>query len=99
MAVRTTGSGCTDIGCVRERNEDSYAIGDLDAGTLFDGDGALTATGPRGLCALVCDGMGAAGVPLAEIAYLVGFSEPSAFSRAFRRWFGHAPREHATHIE
>jgi AraC-like DNA-binding protein len=40
----------------------------------------------------------AASVPLAEIAYLVGFSEPSAFSRAFRRWFGHAPREHATHI-
>jgi AraC-like DNA-binding protein len=30
---------------------------------------------------------------LAEISFLLGFSEQSAFSRAFRRWHGHSPTE------
>ena len=29
-----------------------------------------------------------------EIALRLGFSEPSAFYRAFRRWTGHTPAEH-----
>ena len=31
---------------------------------------------------------------LLDIAYLVGFSEQSAFQRAFKRWTGHAPGEY-----
>jgi AraC-like DNA-binding protein len=30
---------------------------------------------------------------LAEVAYLLGFSDQSNFSRAFRRWTGYSPRE------
>ncbi len=32
-------------------------------------------------------------LPLSEIAFLLGFSEPSAFHRAFRRWFGETPAQ------
>jgi AraC-like DNA-binding protein len=33
---------------------------------------------------------------LSEVAYLLGFSEPSAFHRAFRRWSGRTPLEYRT---
>lgn len=38
--------------------------------------------------------LGGKKVSVNETAYLVGFSEPSAFSRAFKRWTGSSPRRH-----
>jgi AraC-like DNA-binding protein len=37
-------------------------------------------------------------VPVNQTAYLLGFSQPAAFSRAFKRWTGSSPRIH-TRIE
>ena len=34
------------------------------------------------------------GVSINEITYLLGFSEPSNFSRAFKRWTGVSPSEY-----
>jgi len=33
-------------------------------------------------------------IAICEVAYLLGFSEPSAFNRAFRRWTGISPKEY-----
>jgi AraC-like DNA-binding protein len=33
-------------------------------------------------------------IGLGEVAYLLGFSEGSAFHRAFRRWTGKTPRQY-----
>ena len=32
-------------------------------------------------------------LPISDLAPLLGYSEASAFSRAFRRWFGVSPRQ------
>ena len=38
-------------------------------------------------------------VPVNQTAYLVGFSEPAAFSRAFKRWTGSSPRIYISRSE
>jgi len=44
---------------------------------------------------LACSYMEAGGLSVSEIAYLVGFSDTSTFSRAFKRWTGRSPTEYA----
>lgn len=43
--------------------------------------------------------LGQAGLTLLEIAYLLGFADPSNFFRAFRRWFGITPGEYRIRLE
>ena len=31
---------------------------------------------------------------VSEVAFLLGYEDPSAFARAFHRWFGRSPRAH-----
>jgi AraC-like DNA-binding protein len=57
-------------------------------GTTFD---AVVATTRHALALEYVTGQA---VPFAEVAYLLGFSGPSAFHRAFKRWTGLTPRDY-----
>ena len=52
----------TEQGCVRERNEDSFAVVHLESPTkMLDLNGRAMDAGQAGTLAVVCDGMGGAG--------------------------------------
>lgn len=57
-----------------------------DEGTTFDDVSRDVRAG------LAREYLGDRGLSIGEAAYLLGFSEPSAFTRAFRRWTGQTPR-------
>lgn len=70
-AVRVRLAGRTDVGLVREHNEDNLCVLDLEHGRAVPLDGQQTlALGPSGVLLMVCDGMGgaAAGEVAAQMA-------------------------------
>jgi serine/threonine protein phosphatase PrpC len=88
--------GATDVGEVRDHNEDQYLVGDLDGQQVLEPTGAWTARGDRGPLLVVCDGMGGAegGEVASELAAKVLWREmkgtpatPNAevFARLLRR--------------
>lgn len=89
----------TDVGLVRERNEDHVVIGDLDSGELLELDAVherQLEVGERGPLAVVCDGMGggehghvaskvAAETAWRELAAETSSDERVVFARQLRR--------------
>ncbi len=48
--------------------------------------------------ALACGYIESSAMSITEIAFLLGFSDTSNFSRAFRRWTGHSPSAYANRL-
>lgn len=71
-AVRLTAFGATDVGLVREHNEDNFVFVDLETRKRLDagGEAIETELGTRGFFAAVCDGMG--GAAAGEVASQMG---------------------------
>ena len=59
-AVEVRLCGRTDVGLIREHNEDSFVIVRLDDGSRDESQLARHTLGPRGTLLVVCDGMGGA---------------------------------------
>src|SRR5262249_11860660 len=86
----------TDIGQVREHNEDHFLVGDLDNRQSIDATESWCATCERGPLLVVCDGMGGVdgGEVASELAAQVVWREmkatpatrdPEVFARLLRR--------------
>ena len=94
--LEITVAAATDVGTVREHNEDSFLVGNLDKGEKVDLTEPLTAKADRGPIMIVCDGMG--GVEGGEVASDLaaqsiwremkatpGTRDPEVFARLLRR--------------
>ena len=65
-ALELAVAAATDVGAVRDHNEDSLVVGDLDTGEVVDTAAPWRASVARGGLFVVCDGMG--GVEGGEVA-------------------------------
>lgn len=96
--IEITVAAASDVGEVREHNEDHVLIGDLDRGEHLEipGTEPWTSKGERGPLMLVCDGMGgveggevaselAARVIWREMQTTPGTVDPEVFARLLRR--------------
>jgi len=94
--LEITVAAASDVGVVREHNEDYLLLGSLDTGELLDLTATYTATIERGPLFVVCDGMG--GVEGGEVASELaakaiwremkgtpGTPDPEVFARLLRR--------------
>jgi len=95
-ALRIEAYARTDVGLVREHNEDAYVVADLDEGQRWIGEGTCTTTRERGALLAVCDGMGgteggevaaalAATTLWSELRLTQATSDPEVFARLMRR--------------
>jgi serine/threonine protein phosphatase PrpC len=66
MKLEVAIAAASDVGSVREHNEDHFLVGDLDCGNLVDVTAPWQAEAERGALLVVCDGMG--GVEGGEVA-------------------------------
>jgi protein phosphatase len=90
-------AAASEIGEVREHNEDHYLVGDLDGKQKLElGDQVFNGTGPRGPLLIVNDGMGgveggeiaaelAASVMWREMKGTQASTDPEVFARLLRR--------------
>ncbi len=82
-------AGATDIGKVREKNEDAFVVADLTGGTLLDGQKHQRFdVGARGVLLAVSDGMGGAHAGEVASALVV-----ETLTRSLRRAAADAPRD------
>lgn len=89
-------AAATDVGTVREHNEDSFLVGDLDASVMLELAQPWRASADRGPLIIVCDGMGgveggevasdlAAKVIWREMRSTPATPDPEVFARLLRR--------------
>jgi len=90
MLAEALGEGAVSLATIATRlkmSERSLQRRLSDEGTTFD---AVVEEMRRDLALRY---LGDRNVAIAEVAYLLGYSEPSAFHRAFKRWTGATPAE------